>query len=359
MKLCLIGDGNSIHIVRWAEYFHAKGHEVQMISLTKLREPSKAFNRYCEIPVLKGPLAYLRRVLPIRDAVGSWRPDIVHGHYLTSAGFYAAMSGCKNVVVSAWGSDIYKDSQDKYKAWCIKYALRHADLVFGDSDHIVKTAKLLVPSLNGHKVIFGIDTEKFKPEPIPHDKFRFLSIRQTGPIYNPMTIVKAFELANLDAYLWMFKPTVECQDVYDYVKSKPELDKKITWIDKLSYDEMPKLYNSVDVGISIPNWDSSSTAMLECMSCGVPVIANYIPQNEEWIEDDYEGVSETVTGFFIDDDYDSSNEQNLTYALERAFILGGTERTDNARAKVIADGNMVREFERAEKLYLELLEEGE
>jgi len=249
--------------------------------------------------------------------------------------------------VSAWGSDIYKDSQDKYKAWCIKYALRHAGLVFGDSEHILKTAKMLVPSLNGHKVIFGIDTEKFKPEPIPHDKFRFLSIRQTGPIYNPMTIVKAFELANLDAYLWMFKPTVECQDVYDYVKSKPELDKKITWIDKLSYDDMPKLYNSVDVGISIPDWDSSSTAMLECMSCGVPVIASDIDQNKEWIDGGQNGA------FSSRDEVELARKMELVMHSEWLADIGA-----DARSKVVADGNMVREFERAEKLYLELLEEG-
>ena len=216
----------------------------------------------------------MRRVLPIRDAVASWKPDIVHGHYLTSAGFYASMSGCKKVVVSAWGSDVYSDTKNKYKRWCIKYALNHATMVHGDSEHIVNAVKELAPGIETRKILFGIDTDKFKPDPIAHDKFRFLSIRATSPIYNPMIIVQAFEMSNLDAYLWMPQPSVECQNVKDYVDGNPELKERVVWVDRLTYDEMPKLYNSVDVGISIPNWDSNSTAMMECMACGVPVIAS-------------------------------------------------------------------------------------
>lgn len=345
MKLCLIGDGNSIHIIRWAQWFKDKGHEVQMLSLTRMPDPSKAYDKYYEVPHLLGPFAYLRKILPIRDMVHAWKPDIVHGHYLTGAGFYASLSGCRNVVVSAWGSDIYKDTKNKNKARCIKYALKHADMVFGDSEHIVKAVEAMVPGIRTSKVIFGIDTDKFKPEPIPHDKFRFLSIRATSPIYNPMVIVKAFELANLDAYLWMFKPSVECQDVYDYVKSKPELDKKITWIDKLSYDEMPRLYNSVDVGISIPDWDSSSTAMLECMSCGVPVIASDIPQNHEWIEPGEQGVLTTI-------------EDDVLESKMLLMMFAPSEISASARVKVIKHGNYEVEMARAEKLYLEILHEG-
>ena len=347
MKLCLIGDGNSIHIVRWAEWFHAKGHEVQMISLTRLREPSKAFSRYCEVPVLTGPLAYLRRIFPVRDAVNEWKPDIVHGHYLTSAGFYASMSGCGKVVVSAWGSDIYKDAQNKYKAWCIKYALKHANIVFGDSEHILKTARAMAPSMNGHKVIFGIDTEKFKPAPIPHDKFRFLSIRQTSPIYNPLEIVKAFEAANLDAELWMYKPSVECQNVKDYVDDNPELKKRVVWIDSRPYDQMPELYNSVDIGISIPNWDSSSTAMMECMSCGVPVIASDIPMNHEWIINHWNGLLSQMA------------RQDLPKAMEYVLIPDFKRGVVGTRARdtVLHEGDYQTEMAKAEIFYLEILNE--
>ena len=346
MKLCLIGDGNSIHIVRWAEWFANKGHDVQMISLTRLREPSKAFSRYCEIPVLTGPLAYLRRIFPIRDAVTSWAPDIVHGHYLTSAGFYAAMSGCSKVVVSAWGSDIYKDANNKYKAWCIKYAMNHADVVLGDSNHIVKVVKGMCPNARAEKIIFGIDTEKFKPAPIPHDKFRFLSTRATSPIYNPMAIVQGFEVANLDAELWMYLPTVECQDVKDYVDAKPELKSKVVWIANRQYDQMPELYNSVDVGISVPSWDSSSTAMMECMACGVPVIAGAIPQVEEWILGHWNGFLSQI------------NSECLAKTMAEAIspktdlqLIGG-----RARDAVYHEGDYQTEMRKAEKFYQEVLD---
>ena len=339
MKICLIGDANSIHLRRWAGWFRDRGHEIQMISLTPMNTPIDIYDKYVYVAKKQGLIGYTRTIFPIRRIVADWQPDIVHGHYITSAGFYTSMSGAKAKVLFAWGSDIYRDYKKRLKSIAIRHAVEHSDVCMGDSDHIVNAVKEMCPGADVRKVLFGIDTELFKPNPIPHDKFRFLSIRQTAKIYNQDVIVKAFEQANLDAELWIFKPTIESQAVYDYVKSKPELDKKVVWLDVRPYEKMPELFNSVDVGISIPGSDSSSTAMMECMAMAVPVIASDIPQNHEW-SDTVQAITE------IDADA-------LCEAMKDAFSHPMIDT--NARKKIVADADWNTEMLKAEAIYEELV----
>jgi glycosyltransferase involved in cell wall biosynthesis len=348
---------NSIHIRRWAGWFRPRGHFVGIVSLTKENGSSSDYDEFHYVPPKSGFLAYARRSLPIAKAVRQFKPDIVHGHFLTGGGFYAVASqnSSSNVVVSAWGSDIYMDCHNFLKRKAIMYALKHSKVVMGDSDHILKEVLKLSPKSRTEKVIFGVDTEKFKPNPVKHDKFRFLSIRTTGDPYNPMIIVKAFQAANLDAELWMFKPSACSFDVLDFVKSDPELDKKVVWLDRMPHDKMPELYNQVDVGISIPYWDSSSTAVSESMASGVPVLASYIEQEREWIIDDD---SPNSNGFFWDDDYDSAMEDSLAKDMRRVFETPNDERIARGlrgREKIKKDADWNTQMLRAESIYNEVL----
>ena len=107
---------------------------------------------------------------------------------------------------------------------------------------------------------------------------------------------------------------------------------------------MPKLYNSVDVGISIPSSDSTSQAMLECMSCGVPVIASYLPVNEEWIER-FLG-NGMLTRLTVEDMADRMGECQ-DYALK---AMGRA-----ARETVIRKADLQTEMLKAARIYKEVL----
>lgn len=347
MKLCLIGDANSIHIRRWAQWFKLKGDFVSMISLARPQEPWPEYDFLRYVPPMSRPLAYTRRIAPIRKLVKKvLRPDIVHGHYMTGGGFYGGLSGCKNVVTSCWGSDIYSDAQKFWlKRQAIKIAMEHSKVVLADSDHLLEAAKKLRPKTDFRKVIFGIDTDLFKPNPVPHDKFRFLSIRATGGVYNSLVIAKAFAKANLDAELWMQEPLIDGFEVKDYVASSPELKDKVRWYSRRPYDQMPEIYNQCDVGVSMPSWDSSSTAMNECMACATPVICSDIPQNFEWIENgngwwsaiDALALSKVMRAVYENQDW-----------LKSHGLL--------ARLKIVKDADFDTEMQKAEAIYKEVVD---
>jgi glycosyltransferase involved in cell wall biosynthesis len=358
MKICLIGDANSIHIRRWAEWFKDRGHEIQMISLTPMNTPIEIYDKYVYIAKRTGPFGYFRTIFPVRNMIRRWKPDIVNGHYISSAGFYTSMSGAKAKVVSAWGSDVYWDTKKRLQAVTTRYAINHANVCFANSNHLIDTIKGMCPKADVRKVIFGVDTELFKPKPIKHDKFRFLSIRQTAKLYNQLTIVQAFESADLDAELWIFKPTADSFDVMDYVKSRPALEKKVVWLDNRPYDEMPELFNSVDVGISIPSTDTSSTAMLECMACGVPVIVGAIPQVREWIEPKYlwnwDFKWHGENGWLV-------NIKGLDHLTNTMSAVMGNDHNhldrlgENARKKVVESADWNTEMLKAEKMFQEVV----
>jgi glycosyltransferase involved in cell wall biosynthesis len=343
-RICQVGDGESIHIKRWSKWLSKKGHEVTMLSLTPDRgNDAQEYDSWVGLKPHRGRFGYSRTALAVRRKLAWMKPDIAHGHYLTGAGFFTSIAKhAQKRIVSAWGTDVYGDTKVWAKRQCVKWAIKHSDVTLGDSDHIVNAVKNLVPGVDARKVIFGIDTTLFKPGPIKHDRFRFLSVRATGVVYNPMVIVEGFERAALDAELFMQEPQASDFKVKDYVNSKPELAKKVSWYGRRSYDEMPKLYNSCDVGISLPSWDSSSTAMNECMACGVPVIASEIPQNHEWVDG--------INGVFSPIDADA-----LAQAMRSIYTADLKEMKVKARQKIVADGDFDTEMGKAERIYNEVL----
>jgi glycosyltransferase involved in cell wall biosynthesis len=343
MKICQVGDGQSIHIKRWSGWLRKRGHELIMVSLTQDRgEDGTAYDSWVGIRPSIGRGGYLKTALAVRKKLAWIKPDIAHGHYLTSAGFHTSLAHGIPKIVSAWGSDVYGDTKVWAKRQCIKWAIKHSNVTLGDSDHIVNAVKQLVPKADARKVIFGIDTELFKPNPIKHDKFTFLSVRATGGVYNSDVIVKAFEKADLDAILMMQEPLADGMAIKDYIVGRPELSKKVVWYGRRMYDKMPDLYNSADIGISAPSWDSSSTAMNECMACGVPVIASDIPQNHEWI-DQFNGLFSPI-------------EPNaLSLRMRMVVDAQMPNMKANARKKIVHDGDFNTEMSKAEKIYQEVL----
>lgn len=316
-----------------------------MVSLTK-GNCEGDYDEYRYVPPKSGLLAYARRSLPIAKAVRDFEPDLIHGHYLTGGGFYAVVSSTKiPTVVSAWGSDVWSDATHYLKRQCVKYALRHARVVMGDSDHILTEVKKLAPNARTEKVIFGVDTELFKPQPIKHDRFRFLSLRNTSSIYNPLTIVKAFSKAQLDAELWMFSPTVEAFEVEDFIEGNEYLRSHVVWVGRIPHEKMPELLNQVDMGISLPSWDSGSTVMLESFASGVPVIVSDIPQNWEWLNGNMIWLSSKI------------GVDALAYKMQFAFKHPDEVRlmSSEGRQQVVEKGDWDTQMLKAERIYKEVL----
>ena len=284
MKICFIGEAESIFVLRMADWLREHGHKVQMISISRTSpESSEHYDECVDVIRRLGFRGYISRVLPIRKHVREMKPDVVHGHYMTSGGFYARWSGHRHIVTSLWGSDIYQDAKTLGQRMLVRSAIRGSDVVTGDSDHILNEVKKYGPNVRTEKFLFGVNASLFVPKPELKPKvFTFLSGRSSYPLYNPIRIVKAFELLDgTDARLLIQKPKNFYPELENVVVQSP-VRNRIEWYPVRAHSEMPNLFGRAHVTISIPDSDSSSGVMMESMACGVPVIASRIPANDEW-----------------------------------------------------------------------------
>ncbi|HEX7612984.1 MAG TPA: glycosyltransferase, partial [Candidatus Limnocylindrales bacterium] len=147
LAIAFLGDPNSVHTRRWTGYFAGRGHKITLIVGRDLAvDPGLpagiAIERY--VPYsrrrtrLVGALVAARS---FRRVLKSLNPDVLHAHYLTGNGWLAWISGFHPYVVSVWGSDILITARETRRARLHTHvALRGADLVTGNSQHLVQAA---------------------------------------------------------------------------------------------------------------------------------------------------------------------------------------------------------------------------
>lgn len=348
-RLCLVGDSGSIHMRRWAEHF-AKDNELLVISDSPDQIPGV---RVEQVFTMKAGIRNLKKVRRMRRLVREFRPDIVHGHYLTVGGLYAAMSGGRRIVGSAWGSDIYYGPKRSFKERLIlKYMLRKCDFVFAGTKDMADNVRK--HGFKGDMAIFrfGVDPTVFRRTGSRGvTGFNILSIRPCSKIYNPLVVVNAFKLGLPqlgNATLWMFDFGNIIDEVHHAVDADPQLKERVKFISRKPFDQMVEVYNGADVAVSIPGSDSAAASVLEAMACEVPIIASDIPPMREWIE-------EGSTGYLtIVDPARLADKMRKAYSMRA--MLGPMGR--RAREKVLDEknqGTFEANIKIAEQVYRKLL----
>lgn len=272
----------------------------------------------------------LRRIPMMRRLVKEFRPDIVHGHYLNVGGLYASLSGGKIIVGSAWGSDIYYDPKRSLRnRFLLKWVLRKCALVFAGSKNAAEAVRGYGFKGEIPIVRFGVDQNKFlRTSRHGTNEFRILSPRHCSRIYNPKIIVEAFRrvLPKMpNAFLYLVESGNEIQEIHQMVESDKALASHVRFYPWKSYDQMPELYNSMDIAISIPDSDSVAASVMEAMASELPVIVSDIPNMRELVE---HGVTGYITRIGISD---LADRLSMVYAM-RSML---PEIGKRARAKVL------------------------
>lgn len=298
--LCFVGWGDHVHLERWAGYFARQGHQVSVISLSGKGSYPEGVRQYCVGLKGRGP----RWVeLKLRYLLLRIRPDIVHVHWAHFAPpVRQVWSG--PLVVTAWGSDIYRRDQFSDQDWFkLRNALQAADLVTCDSDDLAAAIHTtLGVAIKQIAVIqWGVDTDLFsaagsslRDELGVTGREVVFSARNFTPLYNQETVVSAFALVRArrprafllmksyggdPAYLAKIRMQIDALDM--------RADCQI--IEAIPYEQMPALYRTADVTISIPLSDATPMALLEAMSTqSLPVVSD-LPSLREWVDDGVTG----------------------------------------------------------------------
>jgi glycosyltransferase involved in cell wall biosynthesis len=291
LRILFFADASSVHTRRWVASVVERGAEAVVIT----RLPAEVPGAKEVIALAPGAdklgwftaVPHLRRL--VRELLPRFDPHIVHGHYVTSYGMWAAACGLdRPTVLTAWGSDILVTPREsRVMRAVVGWSLRHADLITADSMDMLDEIARYHPPAPGHQILWGADTDRFTPA-TPAPGFELVSLRSWEPNYNIDVILKAF------AHLLAQRP--QSQARLHLLGGGTQADALKALIIQLGLSEQVVLHGRVGdvamveaiqrsrVSISVPTSDATSVSVLESMACGLPIIASDLPANRQWLD---------------------------------------------------------------------------
>ena len=303
MRIALIGDGDSPHLLKWAGplagppdvWLGAAPSRGSLPAFDGLvpDEPWLALHR---TPDHAGGNADLLRSLP---RLGRWLrkvdADWLNPHYLTSHGTLAwlARRGWRlraRIVGSAWGSDILVTPERSavYRA-LTRRVLRACAVCTSDSSHMTGRMQALGAS---EVMTFPFGLETLPAATAGKDPWLFFANRGLEPIYRPERVLVLFaELRRLhpDARLVVanggsLRASLEQQ------ARETGLADAVTFTGRLDAATQSRWYDLAQWYVSLPESDSVSVSVLEAMAHGCVPLLSDLPANRELVRDGDNGL---------------------------------------------------------------------
>ena len=328
--------GLAVSAARLAGGLMAAGVAVQVFCLDTRLEPGRTLTvepLQPDEPLVHRLGAYART----DDTLAAWfdqvaaqharsRFDLLHGYFITRAGFVAAYAGRFlgiPSVVSARGNDLDRALFDPGKAAHIFYALQHATAVTTNARDLQRKAQALAPGREVTLIPNGVDARSFHP--LPRDA-RLAAELGLGdrPVVGFVgearakkglaTLLLAFrELAarrDADLLLAGGVRKGEDRDLFNvFCKQNPGL--RIHSLPDAPLAQMPAVYSLIDV-LALPSThDGLPNALLEGMACGRAIAATPAGGIPDALVDGQNGLLVPV-----------GNPETLAAALEKLLADG-------------------------------------
>jgi len=311
MKICFLGDAQSVHLHKWVNWFLSKKWEVSVITFRQA-EISGATVYFVGNHINEndnGKIAYLKQLLKIpkiKKLLKTINPDIVNAHYLTNYGFIAALTKISALAQTTWGTDIlvtpYKNSLYK---WITRVSLKKADLITSDSMHMSQMIEALLENERRPIITLpmGVDTTVFNRK-IPFKN-------NNSPIV--LSLRNLINNSNIDVIIYAFKSFVKIypqaqliiandgvlRNSLELLVTKENLNRNVKFLGFIDRKTIADLLTTCDYYISIPTSDATSVTLLEAMSSGMYPIVSDIPANKEWIRTKVQGKVVTINAEMI------------------------------------------------------------
>lgn len=291
LRILFFADASSVHTRRWVASMAERGAEAIVIT----RQPAEVPGAREVIAIAPGQdkARWFKALPEVRRVAGrvaaSFKPHLVHGHYVTSYGLWAAACGVRvPKVLTAWGSDILVTPREsRLMRMIVRWTLRRADLVTADSIEMVDEIASYHPSAPVHQILWGADTGKFLPAP-PAPDFEVVSLRVWEPNYNIDLVIEAF------ARFVSLRPHSQArlhllgggplQGALEERVTALRLLQQVRFHGRLGDAAMIEAIQRCRVSVSVPTSDATSVSVLESMACGLPIIASDLSANRQWVD---------------------------------------------------------------------------
>lgn len=302
IRLALIGDAESPHLLKWARALAPKV-ELWVASsrgflpgFDGLVPSWRRLALEAEVRAAGGNIGLIRQL----PALGRWLQQVdadwLHPHYLTSHGTlaWAARKGWRlraQIVGSAWGSDILvTPKQGLAWRWLTQQVLRGCTLTTSDSRHMAAEMQRLGAR---EVMVFPFGLERLPPPALEKEPWLFFANRGIEPIYRPdrvMQVFSAIAAANPNARLVVANDGTLRQPMQQWTEAQPGLKGRVQFVGRLEAKEQAQWYTRANWYLSLPASDSVSVSVLEAMAHGCIPILSDLPANHELISEDSIGM---------------------------------------------------------------------
>lgn len=366
MKLLYCAAANSVHSVRWIQYFVERGHEVSWISLAppgKEAEdliPKTKFYQINPSPLadINGRFAFRHIPSAVRQAkkiLKDTQPDLVHAHSIGTYGLVAALAGFHPLVFTVWGSDILLPRGLKKRL--VQHILRQGDYVTYDGYNAEKKLiELGVEEKKIQQVRFGIDLTRFESLRGREERegpLKVVSLRNLEPLYDVESAVRAAALVLEEAPETEFiiaGDGRERERLQDLAKELG-LEKKVKFIGRYDPQTLPHILSEVDIYVSTSLSESGLAASTsEAMAAGLPLVVSDSGDNKVWIDPPTGGKG----GFVVQPKNPEVLAEKILYLIKNPRARG--EFGAYNRRITFQENNYHKEMEKMEEVYKRLLQ---
>lgn len=311
MRITIISDINSPHIIRWAKILRDRKHQISVISSAPNNYKIKNVDVYtCESRRFKNNLKkYCHefvRTLKIRNFIKNIDPDIVHIHSfdyihpLMISLVNRILNGFQNLIISTWGTDVVGLSgtgRSRRGDLSKKILLKQANAITATSKYLAEETRKIAPAgTKIHVIPFGINCMKFikncDHKLNKNRKIRIGFIKHLKPRYGPENLLyamcKVTELYPDTEVIIVGKGELE-----NYLKNLAlhlGLEKKIQFLGHLSNEEIPKVLQNIDIFVMPSINESFGVAAIEAQAMEIPVVASNIGGIPEAVLDQKSGI---------------------------------------------------------------------
>ena len=306
-KLLFMSAAGSIHTVKWVNAM-AEKYEVHLVYCKNHKPKDDNIDKRVFLHELniKAPYGYYLNAHALRKIYKKINPDIINVHYASGYGTLARLAKLPNVILNVWGSDVYDfPNESKIKRLILKKNIFYATKLASTSNVMANEVYRQFADLKQKIYItpFGVDTTKFSKQKVKknNDEFIIGNIKALLPKYGIDYLIKG--VSDLIDNLKKQKKDYSKIKVYIYGdgEQKEELEKMIVDYHlenivflkgRIPNDKVPTALSEMDVfcATSIINSESFGVAVVEAMSCEVPVIATNIDGFSEVMKNNETGI---------------------------------------------------------------------
>lgn len=307
MKLVLIGDAESPHLLKWARALSADARVGDGLHVLSSRGIPSVYDTVVPVSqrlalqtrpdVAGGNVAILRTLPHVVRWLKAVQADWLHAHYLTSHGTLAWLAqrfgGVRGrIAASAWGSDVLVTPERSLAARVLlRRVLQAAAVTTSDSAHM---AQVMASHGARSTMVFPFGLEAL-PDAVPgrvKEADLCFANRALEPVYQPERVAEAF------AQVRAWRPTARLVVAHSGSRLQAMTTRlhalgcghAVTFVGHLDAATQAAWYRRARWYLSLPTSDSVSVSLLEAMAHGCLPIVSDLPANRELVRDGDNGL---------------------------------------------------------------------